>query len=323
MSRKDRKNTPPSDDTSTEQGGSRTIKKRWIFAGGFAVVIIVALITAFLVGEDPKDTDDTAQTPAETTEAAPEESTTDNEGPTEEWPGAAFDNTQRHWPRNTLDFDDSSWGNPGSYATDRVGRPLWVPEEHDGDLPDASNRKDDPGKCTDVELEGKTQQQYVNGRFMAVNESAGPFKTDGGVPWTYAHSPQGAVMAAMNAYSWINLSNRDQMGMWGAEMKWESPMRDEVIRKSADNTADIATAESPASFRIKSCSDDVVVVQVAQAMQDDTMPATVMEIPMIWKDVHRREGEGKDWQAVMSAEAEDNAVLPDTDTSEYTAVSYQ
>ena len=51
------------------------------------------------------------------------------------------------------------------------------------------------------------------------------------------------------------------------------------------------------------------------------MPATVMEIPMIWKDVPRRDG--KDWQAVMSPAAEDNAILPDTDTSEYTAVSYQ
>ncbi|WP_312980511.1 hypothetical protein [Corynebacterium sp.] len=320
MSRKDKKNNAPPAATSGDQGGGRTIKKRWIFAGGFAVVIIVALIAAFLIGDDPEEN---AQPPAETTDntPAPPPESDDSDGVAEDIPGAFPDNTQRHWPRRIMDFDDTTWQNPGSYATDRVGRPLWTPEEHDGDLPAMSDRRDSPGACTDVELEGATQQQYVNGRFLAVNEFAGPFKTDYGVPWTYAHSPQGAVMAAMNAYSYLNLSNRDEIGLWGAEMKWESPMRDDAVAHEVDNFRDINTAESPASFRIKSCSDDVVVVQVAQAMQDSTMPATVMEIPMIWKDVPRRDG--KDWQAVMSPAAEDNAILPDTDTSEYTAVSYQ
>lgn len=116
-----------------------------------------------------------------------------NEG--EPLPGAAVGNKQRTWPSFGDKYDDSSHATPGqTSAFWWKQRPVWTPNNHDGDFPKQADLKESMKQCDkpdSITLEGKPQQQYVNARYLVVNDEAGPTKSVRGVPRGYAHTPQG------------------------------------------------------------------------------------------------------------------------------------
>lgn len=300
--------SPDPDPTSTAKNSRRRLTIG-------AIIVVVVLIAAAVAWSLIRDNDsDAPDEPA----AAPTETPQDSSGDDgEDVSGAYVGNTQRHWPRDEMPLDDSGWGTPGEYATDPLGRPLWIPEIHDGDIPNEQKKKDAPGKCDDTTLSGGVQQQYANGRFLAVNDSAGPFNTDYGVPAEFAHSPQGAIMAAINAVSFSYPDNYDEIGLWAAQKVWDSERSRDVRRAEyPDNNSDILTEPAAPSYNVLSCSDDVVVVELSTARENaEEQEVGVYRIPMIWRD--------GDWMAVVGPEDESGLYNDNVDTSDFEEVSYQ
>lgn len=205
--------------------------------------------------------------------------------------GALVGNRQRSWPGG---IDDSVHSTPGEYAPDVfLGRPAWTPIEHDGDLPDASRLRS--GSCDEFRgLEGEVQQQYVNARYMVVNEQAGPTKTVRAVPRGYAHSPAGAVVAAINsatfhpnsgdevaAESYEQLAKSSQLA---ADLRAEGGFNDPA--GYADHR--FLTMPAPVAYKVVDCEQDYVVVEVAVFFSADQLDKDeellIGRVPMRWRD---------------------------------------
>ena len=304
--------TQPNDKDKATQNAQKS-RRPEVLAG--VAVVAVVLIAGVVVMMRSGHQQGSENQPSATSSAAPSTSQTQ-----QDTPGATLGNKQRHWPRSWIDIDDSGWGTPGQYATDYLGRPLWIPVNHDGDYPSVEKKKDRPGQCDDIKLEGTTQQQYANGRFLAVNEFAGPFEANKfSIPTNYAHSPEGAIMAAINAISFGN-GNNDDVGVVAADQLWDSEEMDRIVAQAAadgsDNFADIATNEASPSYSVLSCTHDVVTVELTAPRVNKGAPTGIWQLPMIWRN--------GTWVAVIGPAAKDRLYRGNvTDTNGFTEVAYQ
>ncbi|GAB2499059.1 hypothetical protein CATRI_13530 (plasmid) [Corynebacterium atrinae] len=245
--------------------------------------------------------------------------------------GAMIDNDQRSWPDVTGGFDDTPHATPGTYSVDSYWqRPVWTPDNHDGDLPERSSFVESMDSCSSpggVVLEDKTQQQYVNARFLVVNEQAGPTTMTKGVPGGYAKSPQGAVVAAMNQTGYGLPAQGDEIGeeidraLWSSSKRvaedrdfFKLPLDEEGMAYSRPTT--VAAAHG---YRLVTCSPRVMVVEVLYkaAEQGAGIPAehTVARVPLIWTD--------GDWKADFSGSADEQQARTTASEEGFTQVSYQ
>lgn len=180
-------------------------------------------------------------------------------------------------------------------------------------------------KSDSITLDGKTQQQYVNARYLVVNDEAGPTKSVRGVPRGYAHSPQGAVVSAINTMAYGAPSMGDEVGyeaekqLWATSKDVQKDMRDR--RQPFDNKINRAELWEPADgFKVRTCSDNLVVVKiVTEGIDDlpngDSVENTVLRVPMAW-----REG---DWVPDFSGTGEDQLFQDAEPLSEFTKVEYR
>lgn len=145
-----------------------------------------------------------------------------NEG--ENLPGAAVGNKQRTWPSILGEYDDSAHATPGKTSASWMHqRPVWTPINHDGDFPKKSDLKNSMAQCDkpdSITLDGKTQQQYANARYLVVNDQAGPTKSVRGVPRGYAHTPQGAIVSAINTVTYGRPDVGDEVGYEAEKQLW-------------------------------------------------------------------------------------------------------
>lgn len=240
------------------------------------------------------------------------------------WPG----NTQRSWPPGITSqwVDDSAHKTPGRYSIEMypLQRPVWTPVNHDGDFPKKEDLAEGMGACEKpeaIKLEGKSQIQYVNGRYLPVNEKAGATRLDNGVPRGYAHSPQGAVMAALVLLSYGTPGDMDQVGYEVLKELWSSvPEYQEDLEKmdknvSMEERSALRAVPSPApiGYNVVNCSNDVVVVEVVS--QRDVDSFTASKLPMFWRD--------GDWQLDLTGGSAVNQLVRDVDENyAYTEVHY-
>lgn len=218
--------------------------------------------------------------------------------------GALVGNRQRSWPGGV---DDSVHATPGKYAPDVfLGRPAWTPIEHEGDLPDASALR--PGSCGNFDgLQGTTQQQYVNARYMAVNDQAGPTKTVRAIPRGYAHSPAGAVLAAINTATFHPNSGDEVAAESYEQLAKTSALAAELRAEGGfDDPAGypnhrFLTMPAPVAYKIVECDTDYVVVEVAVFFSSDQLDKDedllVGRVPMRWSE--------GDWVGDFSGPAND------------------
>ncbi|MEH0146240.1 hypothetical protein V6D40_00970 [Corynebacterium sp. Q4381] len=218
--------------------------------------------------------------------------------------GALVGNRQRSWPGGV---DDSVHAKPGEYAPDVfLGRPAWTPIEHDGDLPDASALR--PGSCGDFDgLKGTTQQQYVNARYMVVNDQAGPTKTVRAIPRGYAHSPAGAVLAAINTAT-FHPNSGDEVAAESYEQLSKTSALAATLRDEGGfndpagyPSHRFLTMPAPVAYRVVECDTDYVVVEVAVFFSADQLDKDedllVGRVPVRWSD--------GDWVGDFSGAAND------------------
>lgn len=286
--------------------------KKPLVIGVVAVTIIIAVIAVYVLtkGDSPRSENTAAENTSSTTgEDSVEQKQKNHEyieklkkDPNYNFPGALIGNAQRTWPDKSGKIDDSGHKTPGQYSPDMFQqRPVWTPINHDGDLPKKSGLKDGFEGCKNpdkITLEGKTQQQYVNARYLVVNEQSGPTKMERGVPRGYAHSPQGAILATINM-TYYGRPQEDEIGVELTKTLWNSSVKaqedlfeDEAFM--ANYRPEILP--SPNGFKVTQCSENIIVVETICYAQDMQL---VTRIPMVWK--------GGDWQADLSGAADNQA----------------
>ncbi|MGV0870342.1 hypothetical protein [Corynebacterium kalidii] len=190
----------------------------WIISAVVVIAILAGIAVAVFGGND----EDTEQQNTAPTHSGSSPSTP---APGQDTPGAQLDSQQRSWPDPAGLFDDSQWATPGQYSVEPFhSRPVFTPNNHDGDLPGKGDLVASMDSCTQepVMLTGKTQMQYVNARFLTVNDKAGPTTMDNDVPGGYAHSPQGAITAALNQLSYGMFGQGDEVGEEIDKKLWSS-----------------------------------------------------------------------------------------------------
>ena len=312
-----------SNDTTGKKGSSSTVR---VVGIAVAVVVVVAVIVALLIrgGGDDNSTQQ-EDTPAASSSApkAPEQDEQEESTDTaDNLPGAAVGNKQRTWPSFDGKYDDSAHATPGkTSASWSKQRPVWTPNNHDGDFPKRSDLKESMGQCDkpdSISLNGKTQQQYVNARYLVVNNEAGPTKSVRGIPRGYAHSPQGAVIAAINAVAYGAPDAGDEVGFEAEEQLWttsKSAMELQEERSARfDNEQFRAELVEPADgFKVRTCSDDLVVVEVVSDFENGEN--IVARVPMAWRD--------GDWVPDMSGTGDDQLTQDSRPLSEFTKVEYR
>lgn len=271
--------------------------------------IIAAVVVGFIAragqseqsGEDRETTTEPSTTVSERVEAPMNE-------------GAVVGNNQRSWPDKSGLFDDGAHATPGEYAPDMFfSRPVWTPMNHDGDFPSGTDLKERGCEGTNG-LHGRTQQQYVNARYMVVNTEAGPTRVERAIPRGYAHSPQGAAVAAMNALSFLP-DGHDEVAKESFDQLWSSS---EGARQSREflgqgdpkhfANSRYRTVPVASGYGIVTCTKDLVVVDVAVP----TIPENgaeeqyvVARLPMKWRD--------GDWTPDLSGHADGQIDQPSRD----------
>lgn len=282
--------------------------------GAVALVAVVAIIV-LLVYNVKNDSSDITAAPEQTiTSTAPSTDYRSYDDLPEgaELPvpaGAMVGNTQRYWPDQTRTFDDSGFREPGTYGVDVPwGRPVWVPINHEGDLPDGGQARDDMSACGDpshIDI-GSVQQQYVNGRFLVVGGD-GPFRMDRSVPHGYAHTPAGAVLAAINQMGYGLWAQGDGVGEEIDKQLWSTS---QMVQEERAETRLPRTPEDqqwmrplpimgPYGFGIVTCTPNVMVVQVFHKGIEDpygNREDMLAEVPLFWRD--------GDWVADFSGAAD-------------------
>lgn len=225
----------------------------------------------------------------------------------ENLPGAMVGNTQRTWPDPAGMFDDSAHANPGTWSVDFFHqRPVWTPINHDGDLPARDSLVEggfDSCGTGEVTLTGKTTQQYVNARYLVVNDQAGPSRLDNGVPAGFAHSPQGAVVVALNALAYGMGGQGDGVGeevdraWWSTHKTLQEDREFRGLNKPDYNHTDVRAMLSPGPgyYHVRECSESVVVVEVGDDFTKIGGDASSTTIPVFWRD--------GDWVPDLSGQA--------------------
>lgn len=315
-------------DANTQSGKNGAAPTGRIIGAIIAILLVVAVVVALVVRGGDEGTQDAAQEPpatGSTTEQDPSQE--DDEG--KNLPGAAVGNKQRTWPSFGGEYDDSAHATPGqTSASWWKQRPVWTPNNHDGDFPKKADLKESMKQCDkpdSITLDGKTQQQYVNARYLVVNDQAGPTKSVRGVPRGYAHTPQGAVISAINAMTYGFPDAGDEVGYEAEKQLWSTSKGTKEIqdkrREPFNNERARAELNEPADgFNVRTCSDDLVVVEVvidgSELPQEGDSPENlVARFPMAWID--------GDWVPDFSGTGEDQFLQESRPLSEFTKVDYR
>src|SRR5699024_9117425 len=143
-------------------------------------------------------------------------------------------------------------------------------------------------------------------------------------PRGYAHTPQGAIVSAINTVTYGLPDVGDEVGyeaekqLWATSKDVQKGMRDR--REPFNNERARAELTEPADgFKVRTCSDDLVVVEVVMAGIDNQAgeaPETaVARVPMVWTD--------GDWLPDFSGTGEDQFLQPPRPLSEFTKVDYR
>ena len=318
-------------DAGTQSGKNGAAPTGRVIGVIIAILLAVAVVVALVVRSGDEDTQDTAQEPPaadSTAEQAPSQEADEGEN----LPGAAVGNKQRTWPSFGDKYDDSAHATPGqTSASWWKQRPVWTPNNHDGDFPKKADLKESMKQCDkpdSITLDGKTQQQYVNARYLVVNDQAGPTKSVRGVPRGYARSPQGAIVSAINTVGYGMFSMKgvaDEIGYEAEKQLWSSSkgvMEEQGKRKKPfDNKNSRAELLEPADgFIVRTCSEDLVVVELIldgfeEATGGRSEDMTVLRVPMAWRD--------GDWIPDLSGTGESQFFQDTPSKVDFTQVDYR
>ncbi|MGF3140992.1 hypothetical protein [Streptomyces diastaticus] len=165
-----------------------------------------------------------------------------------------------------------------------------APAEDDGTCPRTTATDETPSAAP------KVTWDLVEGLALPVSESAGPHRTDGDVARCYAHSPEGALIAA------VQISSRMVVAEDWAEVMREQVLMDDVedlIEQREEYEADAPdVAPAPgelgqvAGYQWVTATEDLAVVDLVNRFEGDRLQ--VSTVTMRWQDGDwRYVGDGK------------------------------
>lgn len=287
----------------------------WIITAIVIGVIIVLIIMTVI--NQPRTTTPAAQDEVTSSETQPSPQFKSNPESQKTF-GARHDTDRRTWPEvwGTL-IDDSQYATPGKYSVDFLySRPVFTPFNHDGDLPPAKDMVTAPDACSPepVTLTGKTQQQYVNARFLTVNSVAGPTTMIDDVPGGYAHSPQGAIVAALNQMSYGRHHVGDEVGDAIDKKLWSTS--NEV--QNDPHFAVGGPMPGPWGYKILTCSPNIMIVDVGfKTLDPERIPDFATRVTLVWQD--------NDWAPDFSGANDADIKNPSRkiNIDDYSVVNYQ
>lgn len=291
------------------------------------IALVVIVVGGYMALTGTNDSP-SAESPASplSKEKSTKNNPNDKQFPDGNTPGASVEGDQRSWP-DVLDGDiDAQFATPGQYATEPVSsRRVFTPRNPLGDLPAASALVEQPDACENTDLAGKTQLQYVKARFLAVNTEAGPSRMERAVPRGYAHSPQGAVMAAINQLGYGLPAQGDEVGEEIDKALWADSAQ--VAQERADKNLDTegpsrlaraSTMPGATGYKIISCGGDLMVVDVVYGEPTPGRPETAMAARMSLRWTNN------DWVVDLSGSNDAAISRPAPDSLDgYTLVDYQ
>ena len=136
--------------------------------------------------------------------------------------------------------------------------------------------------------------QRANGVMTVWSQSDGPTtNSDANTPERYAHTPAGAALAAANIMQITGAGGDAAMYVLKNNQYWSPENREaadnllgKMDERGIDRPEDIDIVPVPDAHRVISCSEEQVVVEVAQpiGIEDDDTVWSRMRFPMVWKD---------------------------------------
>ncbi|RDI50645.1 hypothetical protein [Nocardia mexicana] len=188
----------------------------------------------------------------------------------------------------------------GAPETDMFGRRVDIPNNPAGQQlpqdPGAQRRPDDPQWLTAAPNPAETpgvRQRVFGGPVVRFSGSDGPARVEGKAATGYAHTPQGAVLAAEQNF-WRTNANPSDRGLL-LQLAAMSPEYlaeyDRLLAagKVSDRLPDKLTPLLYASdaFRVDNYTDDRAVVDIARKAREviDGQPTWVgMRLAVVWRD---------------------------------------
>lgn len=241
-----------------------TAKKIWI-----AVIAVVAIIAVIGVGVWLVQRNDSQE--AETLTQPTEETTTPDREPT---------------TRST----------PGELSTDFLGRRVIDYGTGEGN-PLTESLYDTPDMCAGAErvrIPEGAEIQRTHEVMTLWTTSDGPSIITNGLPAGYSRTPAGAALAGANINALLGASSDTLTSVLEDGFLWNEDQK-EALSAATDQVAEgfssprqgTETIPVPEAFRIVSCAEDLVVVELAQPMNSDLQGPTetywtVIRLPMVW-----------------------------------------
>lgn len=263
--------------------------KTFLAVVGTALVLVVIAVAGYVAVTGTNNAQPADNAPAKTTDKDKQgHNPNDDLYPDGQTPGAAIDGNQRSWP-DVIDGDiDSQFATPGQYATEPLyARRVFTPRDPLGDLPAADALVESADSCDNTDLAGTTQLQYVKARFLVVNSEAGPSRMERAVPRGYAHSPQGAIVAAINQMGYGLPAQGDEVGeeidkeLWADSAQVAQERADKNLdTQGASRLARADTMPGATGYKVISCGSDLMVVDVVYGEPADGRPETAMSARM-------------------------------------------
>ncbi|MFZ2272662.1 hypothetical protein [Corynebacterium variabile] len=313
--------------TSDSTSAPRSPRRWWL-----VVPVVLAVIVALVAWNSTRGSDNTTNSaPSDAPTQGPVSPSPEQEGT----PGASIDSTQRNWPDPTGLFDDTQYEQPGQYSVDlSYNRPVLTPVNHDGDLPDAADLDEGMSQCSaeEIKLPGKTTQQYVNARFLVVDEKSGPTTMKNDVPGGYAHTPAGGITAALNQMGYGMYGVGDEVGNAIDEKLWSTSDWVQTVKSDYGDTTGKPSAQAmsrsqqiaaPWGYKVVTCAADIMVVDVLTKApdgisEDRTEGNYAVKVTLRWSN-----GDWvPDFTGTGDADIEHARDVSSEETEAYTAVDF-
>ncbi|HAT1158371.1 TPA: hypothetical protein I8W37_002065 [Corynebacterium striatum] len=245
-------------------------KKIWISIG-VIVVVIAAVAIVFFVGRGT-DKEDSATGIADDTESvSPDEFSSSTNEP----------KASKQWEQSNSDL----FGRDIKVPSNGVGNPLTEQVSTDPSCDSADSQK------AVIQASHAVQTLW--------SESSGPSAVNEGVPSGYAHTPEGAMLAAWNSN--LLFHRGGDLAQTVLEQSFTGKNAQEAqdaLKGNSAPTSDSAVEmQAPSAYRITSCDDSRVIGDVAMPLptddkgNPDNKSWGVVRVSATWKD--------GDWKAEL------------------------
>lgn len=196
----------------------------------------------------------------------------------------------------------------GSWTATSYGVSVYIPSAADGEvltnkLASSEMQECDPMAVPRVPIE--TRVEEIDSRYFLFTTTDGPSKIEKGLPVGYSHTPAGAATAMYNASVALIPVDTDGKTFVRSDAARERLADPELDPLPMDEVGGYSKegAAFPFYFRVLSCNQDAITLEIANAYGATTEPIAAVRMQMVWRD--------NDWRVNVAAPIETRDVTGD------------